>query len=280
VGVIKRKLLALILFLSKKLGIGLTSRKNLERLKKESNEFSICRQNLNKSQFDLKFFHALYYYGFEKAKIEILFNLLDVSKSQLRQDLLVLITSNFKKNGYFVDFGATDGFNLSNTLLLEKKFNWNGILAEPAKAWHEKLRYNRNSIIDTRAVWKETGETLIFNEVKEYELSTIDEFSNNDLHAEKRSFGSKYVVHSVSLLDLLIDNDAPPIIDYLSIDTEGSELQILSNFDFSKYKFRIITCEHNYTINRDAIHDILISNGYKRILESVSDFDDWYILIA
>ena len=53
--------------------------------------------------------------------------------SQLRQDLFVLNELDFKENGYFVEFGATDGIKLSNSYLLEKSFNWNGILAEPAR---------------------------------------------------------------------------------------------------------------------------------------------------
>ena len=55
------------------------------------------------------------------------------SQSQLGQGLLVLSQLDFKKNGYFVEFGTTDGITLSNSYLLEKKFGWKGILSEPAK---------------------------------------------------------------------------------------------------------------------------------------------------
>src|SRR3990167_7150651 len=64
------------------------------------------------------------------------------SKSQHRQDLFVLSQLNFKRNGYFVEFGATNGIDLSNTYLLEKEFGWAGILAEPAKCWHKDLKKN------------------------------------------------------------------------------------------------------------------------------------------
>ena len=70
---------------------------------------------------------------------------------------------------------------------------------------------------------------------------------------------------------------APKTIDYLSIDTEGSEYEILKAFDFDKYKFRVITCEHNFTSMREKIYDLLISKGYQRKLTSISRVDDWYI---
>ena len=53
------------------------------------------------------------------------------TKSQINQDIFVLYTLNWKRNGFFVEFGATDGMDLSNTYLLEKDFGWRGILSEP-----------------------------------------------------------------------------------------------------------------------------------------------------
>jgi len=83
---------------------------------------------------------------------------------------------------------------------------------------------------------------------------------------------------TISLEDLLGKYDAPSVIDYLSIDTEGSEFEILSSFNFEKYKFRIITCEHNYTENREKIHSLLNEKGYVRKYTEVSKFDDWFVL--
>ena len=71
-------------------------------------------------------------------------NIKDI-KSQIGQDVLVLHCLNWKKNGYFLEFGAADGINLSNTYLLERDFGWSGILAEPAKVWHKDLKANRTS---------------------------------------------------------------------------------------------------------------------------------------
>ncbi len=205
------------------------------------------------------------------------FNALE-SKAQLRQDLFVLHELDYKKNGFFVDFGATNGFDLSNSYLLEKRFGWNGILVEPARLWHSDLRKNRNVNIETNCVWKDSDSVITFNEANAPEYSTIDSYSRFDFHSKLRRGGKKYDVKTISLLDLLDKYNAPEIIDYLSIDTEGTEYDILSNFDFNKYKFRTITVEHNYTSVRGKIFKLLTENGYYRKNIALSEFDDWYIL--
>ncbi len=70
---------------------------------------------------------------------------------------------------------------------------------------------------------------------------------------------------------------APSKIDYLSIDTEGSEYEILSNFNFDKYQIQVITCEHNFTPAREQVLSLLTSKGYVRKFDKVSQFDDWYV---
>lgn len=199
------------------------------------------------------------------------------SKAQLRQDLFVLSELNFKRGGYFVEFGAADGLYLSNTYLLEKEFGWAGVLAEPAGKWHTALKKNRSGIIDTRCVWSTSGVTLNFKEVDDAEYSTIDSFAESDSHLRKRRRGESYQVQTVSLNELLGDAGAPCDIDYLSIDTEGSEFEILSNFDFERYNVKVITCEHNFTPMREKINALLTRHGYTRVYESLSRFDDWYV---
>lgn len=200
------------------------------------------------------------------------------SKAQLLQDLFVLSELGFKRGGFFIEFGATNGVDLSNTFLLEKEFGWNGILAEPARRWHEDLVLNRSSIVERKCVWSRTGEQLEFNEADFGELSTIAAFSDSDLHKSSRARGNRYTVTSISLIDLLAKHKAPREIDYLSIDTEGSELAILTAFDFNKHRIQVITCEHNFTQNRELIHDLLREHGYQRKYEHLSQFDDWYLL--
>ena len=221
---------------------------------------------------DIKFLLSLGFYRLIRTHALLL-----ESRSQLKQDLFVLAETGFKEHGYFVEFGATDGIELSNTYLLETKFSWTGILAEPAKIWQAKLERNRPSAsIEKLCIWSDSFSELRFNEVKEAVLSTISIFSDSDNHSTSRESGKEYNVKTISLIDLLRKYNAPKHIDYLSIDTEGSEYDILSKFDFSEYSFGIITVEHNYTTQRDKIFNLLLQNGYKRKYEHLSHFDDWY----
>jgi len=213
----------------------------------------------------------------QKFELDILCKFAGESKSQLKQDLFVLSELGFKRNGYFVEFGATNGVDLSNTYLLEKKFGWLGIVAEPLKSKYAELIRNRSCHIEDKCVWKSSGELLKFLEANDQDLSTIFEYQDKDLHHESRKNGQISDVETISLTDLLEKYNAPRLIDYLSIDTEGSEFEILSNFNFEKYEFRVITVEHNYTNQREAIYTLLTNFGYKRKFEKLSDFDDWYV---
>ena len=204
---------------------------------------------------------------------------LSQARSQLGQDLFVLYQTKYKRAGYFVEFGATNGLTLSNSYLLEKEFDWSGILAEPARVWHKELNVNRSVHIEEKCVWSQSGKKIKFNETSSPELSTISEFSGMDSFGESRKSGKKYEVETISLNELLEKYGAPETMDYLSIDTEGSEFEILKSFNFEKYRFRVITVEHNYTDSRQAILDLLSRNGYEHVFEDVSQFDDWFVLI-
>jgi FkbM family methyltransferase len=198
-------------------------------------------------------------------------------KSQLGQDLFVCFILNEKSNGYFIDFGATDGIEKSNSYILEKQFNWNGIVCEPAKPYHIDLDKNRSCIKDFRCVYKTTGEIIKFRDCDARELSCIDDYTNNDSWAWNRVMASVYDVETVSLNDLLNQNNAPKTIDYLSVDTEGSEFDILSAFNFDQYHINIITAEHNHTPNKNKMIELLESHNFIHVFDNVTDFDSWFI---
>ena len=150
--------------------------------------------------------------------LKIIINISD-SKSQFGQDLFALAMNGFKSEGFFVEFGATDGLELSNTYLLEKKYQWTGILAEPAKIWQRELRRNRDVNLEYDCVYGKSGITLQFIEARNAAFSAL---SGMREHLDAYTLESrKYSVQTISLEDMLVKHEAPKIIDFLSIDTEG-----------------------------------------------------------
>lgn len=200
--------------------------------------------------------------------------------AELKQDLFVLSMKGFKNSGFFVEFGLMDGITASNSYVMERDYNWNGIVCEPARVFHDQVVANRKCTIDFRAVTDRTGDSVEFKETdSNLGLSTILKYSK-DMHAatRKKSKGQIYNVTTVSLIDLLDQHNAPHEIDYISMDTEGSELAILESFDFSRYQVDIFTIEHNWEEEtRKKIFNLMESNGYLRVLTDISQYDDWYI---
>jgi FkbM family methyltransferase len=196
------------------------------------------------------------------------------------QDAWILFETKEKRNGYFVDFGATDGKTINNSYLLEKNYNWKGIVAEPSPFWHDDLIANRSCDISFDCVWSKSNETLEFLMTEAPDLATISGFGKNDEHASKRNNNTVISVPTISLTDLLKLKASPSDIDYLSIDTEGSEYDILYSFfkeSFDNYKIDYITIEHNYVSGfRDKIFRMLSMNGYERKFTEISRCDDFY----
>ena len=190
--------------------------------------------------------------------------------SQAGQDEWVIQKTNHKKSGYFVDLGAYDGINYSNTYYLEKEMEWNGICIEADPSNFSSLVKNRKCICKNLAVSDTKGIFL---------------FNSSDMGGKLDNRGKTEVECDI-LENILSDNLAPNIIDYLSIDVEGKELDVLRNFLFSKWKFRFITVEHNLycdgDYNKKEIMKILLENGYTLDRENVSHegypFEDWYVL--
>lgn len=221
-----------------------------------------------RGHFDLRFLRDL-----PHAAQAAALNALPKSQSQIRQDIFALATNEFRRDGFFVEFGAGDGVDLSNTNLLETGYGWSGILAEPAKSLHTALRANRSSTIETRCVWSASGDMLSFTETQNSHLSAISPFVNN----EHRKGAQDYQVETVSLNDLLLQHKAPAIIDYMSIDTEGSEFEILNAFDFDRWQMRCLSVEHNHSPQREQLFTLLSARGYRRVMIEHSGVDDWYV---
>lgn len=197
------------------------------------------------------------------------------SVSQLGQDLWVLEKTNYKQGGFFVEFGATDGVLLSNTWLLEKEFGWEGICADPNPRFYNQLKKNRQCIVSDQCIGKETGENIEFVLADVYGGNR--KYANEDKHKEKReayaTAGRVVSLVTISLHNFLLQYNAPKKIDYISVDTEGSEFEILQNFRFDEWDVRLLTVEHNFFEQRKKISDLMKRNGYALIERQ---WDDWY----
>ena len=225
--------------------------------------------------------YCLRYYSLVTQNEKLLLSkVIPYSESQLGQDLFAYIETLDSKSNYFVEIGATNGKDLSNTFLLEKEFGWEGILLEPAKIWADDLINNRDCQIDFRAIYPTSNKTLDFIEVKKTKNSTAALSHIKELGYKKNLRNSiQYEVETVSINDLLYHYKAPDVIDYLSIDIEGNEFNILKTLDLEKRRINVITVEHSFRKrDRKNIYNLLSKKGYVRKYSEISLFDDWYVL--
>lgn len=191
------------------------------------------------------------------------------------QDRYVLDNIFHKKHaGFFLDVGASDGISENNTFLMERFYNWKGICCECDPRDIEKLSQNRSCFIVDSPIYKNSGELVDFEIHCANHLSGI---AGYQLEKYRRSDSKVVRMSSINLMDCLKRFNAPTVIDYMSLDTEGTEYEILSSFDFNKYKINYIGVEHNsQEPKRTDIRNLLIANGYV-FNRSVAQDDD-YIL--
>lgn len=201
--------------------------------------------------------------------------------SQGGQDIYVTRILKEKRDGYFVEIGANNGYIMSNTYLLEKNYGWKGICVEATSYKINELTINRpNAICITSAVHSESNLELDFTTTLIDILNVITEYAEIALDFLKEN-GEIIKVITRSLTDILNDNNAPENIDYLSIDTNGSEFKVLEGIDFTKYKFGVITVKNSLIEERqNRIKEILTSNGYsvQQTINMVDNItDDIYV---
>lgn len=201
--------------------------------------------------------------------------------SQGGQDVYVTRILSEKRDGYFVEAGAYDGFTISNTFLLEKNYNWKGICIEATPYRIQELTDNRpNAVCIESAVFSESNLELDFTTTSIDFLNVITEYA--EISADFLNQNGQIIkVRTKTITDILNENNAPENIDYLSIDTNGSEHKVLEGIDFTKYKFNVITVKNSsITERQDRIKEILTSNGYSKqqtvlMVDNISD--DLYV---
>ena len=189
------------------------------------------------------------------------------------------------KNGFYIELGANDGVFSSNTFYLQRNFNWKGILIEPSQHLYFKCKDNRgnkNIVLNYACVSKDYKHKYV--EMIYSGAMTIAKDLDNDIkdikkHAkEGESFldSSQKVFEFCSLAktlnDILVENGIQKTIDFLSLDVEGAELEVLNGINFKMYCIKNILIESR---DFEKTNSYLTKRGYL-FKESMSEHDYFF----
>jgi FkbM family methyltransferase len=172
-----------------------------------------------------------------------------------------------KPAGYYVEIGALDGVLYSQSFIFEKVLNWEGIIVEPNSFWKESLANNRKCNVSHNAVSNING-TAKFECRENHGFSGLTATTSKARHSD---IVEEIEVDTVTLCTLLDTYKAPEIINWVAIDTEGAEIDILNQYfsENTKYRINLINVE---TYDYPAILDIFSSQPYVRIKNPYLDF--------
>jgi len=188
--------------------------------------------------------------------------------SQLMQDKFVDDYLNQKENGFFIEIGAHDGISCSNTLFFEEFRNWQGVCIEPGIEEFKKLNEKRKSHNIHACISDYDGESE-FTYIEGYSmmLSGLSE-SYNRAHEDRINREVSHhggIVNKIKMpvfkLQTILDQMNVSYVDYCSIDTEGSEFNIIKSIDFDKTHISIFSIENNY--GDTTIQNYLATKGYE-----------------
>jgi FkbM family methyltransferase len=203
--------------------------------------------------------------------------------SQIGQDRYYIEKiSKGRKGGVFLDIGANDGLFGSNTATLELEYGWTGLCIEANPQLIESLTEHRpNSIIVHTAVWTEPGNIEIevpLNFKKGNPANQLGRIAGIERNSSSfKKFFDKgvetFTVPSDTATSIIKQNlGLPVVIDYMSLDTEGAEIEILKSIDFSKIDIKFMTIEHgNRKGMKEQFADYLVQFGYK--VHRVNEWD-------
>ena len=154
--------------------------------------------------------------------------------------------------GYFVELGANNGVDQSNTLYYEKYKNWRGTLVEPSPENFLRCLDNRstNTKIFCNACvsfeYKDRFVEIAFGNLMSSPIGLESDLLDPVSHAKNGNRATLLPVYASvarNLNDILIEAGAPPEIDLLSLDVEGAEIEVLKGVDHKNFKFKYICVE-------------------------------------
>jgi FkbM family methyltransferase len=163
-----------------------------------------------------------------------------------------------KSDGFFIDVGANDPVLLNNTYLFYKR-GWSGLNFEPIPELAEKFRRKRKKdIVITKAISNFEGEAVFSSGIKKYEVNSSLLETNLPMQ--------KLITVQVSKLENILDELKIKEIDFISIDTEGTEVDVLEGLNLSRYRPKLILAEYNTASKaNDRLSPYLISKGYQPV---------------
>ena len=185
-----------------------------------------------------------------------------VTYAQNREDILLDAFFDDEEVGFYVDVGAEAPTELSVTKLFYEK-GWHGINIEPIARQHQLFVKERPRDINLNiGIAEKTGE-LKFREYKgsgysTFSQETIEEHLNDNEALVKEY--EDYTAKVMTLKDVFKEQDVTSI-QFMKVDVEGLEYDVLAGNDWSKYRPEVICIEANH-INKDW-HDVLKKNAYE-----------------
>ncbi len=181
-------------------------------------------------------------------------------KSQKFQDRWVIEEAlPGKRNGYFVELAAADGVTHSNTYALENLFDWTGLCIEPNPEFYAQLVKNRDCSFESAAI-SDRREQVKFRIDNGQLGGVVADDTDNSPGARGNELEQAKIIEvpAFRLEAILKKHNAPPVIDYLSLDVEGCEERIIRDFRFNLYQFNCITVERPTPV----VNQTLFDNGY------------------
>lgn len=190
--------------------------------------------------------------------------------SQYQQDkFLNQVVFLNKQNGFFVDIGAHDGVTINNTLYFEKFKNWSGICIEPNPLVFQKLVINRKSTNLNICIGNE-NKKVKFTQIEGYSemLSGItDKYDNRHLERITKEILAKGGIKKEIEVEMFVLSNIEALknktIDFISIDTEGNELDIVQSINFEVMNIKALVIENNYKDQR--LEHYLNTYNYKLV---------------
>ena len=185
---------------------------------------------------------------------------------------------NFR-NGFFVEAGANNGIDQSNTIELENNFGWSGLLIEPNTFKFNQCIFNRpKSICENYALVSDSYESDTidgdFSHKDQQSLMSLvsdpGDFFDDELLFYKAQRKRDYKIISVPAITItsLLTKYNISKIDFFSLDVEGYEISVLNGLDFSFHRPKYFLIETTTYKNRmDAVTDYMVSKKYKMIDE-------------